>query len=333
MIKKLILYINIIFLLLVSLKGIAQDPSFSQFYANPLYLNPALAGSTFTPRLIINYRNQWPSLDANFVTYSASYDQFVDNISSSFGIMVNTDRAGDGVLNTSTFSGIYTYTLRINRHTYLNAGLQASFYQRKLDWEQLIFDDQINPVQGVVYPTSERPPDNLDVGFLDFSAGLLLGYKDIFYGGLAVHHLTEPYDGFYSDNNSRLNSKFTFHLGGVIDMESRGRRSRRDDALTLSPNIMYQQQETFKQVNIGLYLNRFPFVLGTWYRHNMENPDAFIVMVGFKQETFQFGYSYDITVSKLKNVTGGAHEISFQVRFKNPSSRRRRVQAIPCPSF
>ncbi len=333
MIKKFTIYFNIAFLVLVSLKGYSQDPSFSQFYANPLYLNPAMTGSNFTPRLTINYRNQWPSLDVNFVTYSASYDQYIDNISSSFGIMVNTDRAGDGVLNTSTFSGFYSYTLRINRHTYLNAGLQASFYQRKLDWQELIFDDQINPVQGVIYPTSERMPDNLDINFVDFSTGLLLGYKDIFYGGLAIHHLTEPYDGFYNDNNSRLSSKFTLHLGGIIDTERRGRASRREDALTISPNILYQQHETFKQVNVGLYINRFPFVLGTWYRHNIENPDAFIVMVGFKQETFQFGYSYDITVSKLRNVTGGAHEISFQVRFKNPRMRRRSVDRIPCPSF
>ena len=28
----------------------AQDPEFSQFYANPLYLNPALAGVTICPK-------------------------------------------------------------------------------------------------------------------------------------------------------------------------------------------------------------------------------------------------------------------------------------------
>ena len=37
----------------------AQDPSFTQFYANPLYLNPAFAGTARCPRLNLNYRNQW----------------------------------------------------------------------------------------------------------------------------------------------------------------------------------------------------------------------------------------------------------------------------------
>ncbi|MGM0478992.1 MAG: type IX secretion system membrane protein PorP/SprF, partial [Bacteroidota bacterium] len=34
----------------------AQDPQFSQFYANPIYLNPAFAGSHGCPRFAANYR-------------------------------------------------------------------------------------------------------------------------------------------------------------------------------------------------------------------------------------------------------------------------------------
>ena len=54
----------------------AQDYTYSQFYANPLYLNPAMAGSEYCPRLILNYRNQWPSLPEAFVSYSASFDRY-----------------------------------------------------------------------------------------------------------------------------------------------------------------------------------------------------------------------------------------------------------------
>ena len=58
----------------------SQDPEFSQFYANPLFLNPALAGSTICPRAIANFRDQWPSVGGAFVTYNASYDQYIDAI-------------------------------------------------------------------------------------------------------------------------------------------------------------------------------------------------------------------------------------------------------------
>lgn len=330
--KKISLALTLV-MAFICLESFSQDPSFSQFYANPLYLNPALTGSAFSPRLILNYRNQWPSLPANFVTYNASYDQYIPNISSSFGFIFNTDKAGEGIISTTTFSGIYSYTLPVARNTYINAGLQATYFQRKLDWYNLTFDDMFHPVWGQIYPTNERPPDNLNVSFLDFSAGMAMVYSDIFFGGFSVNHLTEPYDGWYNDNSTRLNMKYTIHAGGILDLEPRTRNRRSIEAMTLSPNILYQQQQNFRQLNLGLYLNKYPFVVGSWFRHNFENPDAFIFLIGFQQSAFKVGYSYDVTVSKLKNVTGGAHEISFTFQFNNPGMGRKKNDPIPCPSF
>jgi len=326
------IFLTAVFFCIVMLSK-AQDPVFSQFYANPLYLNPALTGATFEPRLTMNYRNQWPSLNVNFVTYSVSYDQYVENINSSFGFMINSDRTGQGVLTASTFNGFYSYTLQVSKDLYVNAGIEASVWQRKLDWDLLDFGDEIDPIRGFVFPTNEIPPEENSISFFDFSAGLAFGYKDIFYGGFAMSHLTEPYDGFYSDRSSRLYRKFTVHGGAVIDLESRRRAWRAYDAVTISPNIMYTQQLDFKQLNLGIYLNKYPFVVGGWFRHNIVNPDAFIMLIGFTYNKFRFGYSYDITVSKMANATGGAHEISMSFRFRNPKVRKKRPDAIPCPSF
>jgi hypothetical protein len=65
----------------------AQDPTFTQFYANPIYLNPAFAGSNGCPRYNVNFRNEWPSLTNNYITSSASYDQYFKNISGGFGVL------------------------------------------------------------------------------------------------------------------------------------------------------------------------------------------------------------------------------------------------------
>ncbi|MDP4905353.1 MAG: type IX secretion system membrane protein PorP/SprF, partial [Algoriphagus sp.] len=54
----------------------AQDVQYSQYYANPIYLNPALVGSTGMTRVGVNFRNQWPALDQTFVAYSAYIDHF-----------------------------------------------------------------------------------------------------------------------------------------------------------------------------------------------------------------------------------------------------------------
>ena len=73
---RLIAWFTISFItLLPAKKVIGQDPEFSQFFANPLYLNPAFAGTTELPRTVLNYRNQWPQKGATFTTYALSFDQ------------------------------------------------------------------------------------------------------------------------------------------------------------------------------------------------------------------------------------------------------------------
>jgi len=87
----------------------AQDPTFTQFYANPLYLNPALAGTATCPRVVFNHRNQWPALSGNFVTNSVSYDQYVDAVNGGLGLYVLSDNAGRGTLTQFSVNAIYSY--------------------------------------------------------------------------------------------------------------------------------------------------------------------------------------------------------------------------------
>ena len=102
MIKRLLLGL----LLGVSITASAQDPQFTQFYANPMYLNPAFAGSARCPRVAINYRNQWPALKKTYITTSASYDQHFDMLNGGVGLMVMNDKAGEGTIATTNISSL-----------------------------------------------------------------------------------------------------------------------------------------------------------------------------------------------------------------------------------
>lgn len=300
----------------------AQDPQFTQFYANPLYLNPAFAGSVRCSRFALNYRNQWPAIPGNFVTYSASWDQHFDGINGGLGVIATNDVAGEGTLITTNVSGIYSYHLPVNRYFSIKAGFQATFANRRLDWTKLTFGDQIDSRYGFIYNTQEVFGPN-SVSYVDFSAGVI-GYSDKFYIGFAAHHLTQPDQSFLVPS-SRLPLKITGHTGAVIPL---GRKTRFNDPAKISPNILFQQQQDFRQINLGMYFQKSPFVAGLWYR----NRDAFIALVGIQQGLFKFGYSYDITVSRLTNATAGAHEISFIMQLEC-KPKKKRFRTINCPSF
>lgn len=300
----------------------AQDPEFTQFYANPLYLNPAFAGSKRCPRVTLNYRNQWPALSGTFITTSASYDQHVDNIYGGIGLLVTNDKAGEGTLNTTTVSAIYAYQLKLGRTFSMRFGVQATYFQKSLDWSKLTFGDMIDPRRGFVYQTGDVPRGG-SVGNVDFSAGVL-GFSEKFFVGFSAHHLTEPNESLVS-GTSKLPLKISGHAGAVIPLNNN--KYSTNDA-SISPNILYRSQGTFQQLNMGLYVNTKNIVFGAWYR----NKDAFIALIGIQTENFKAGYSYDVTVSKLTNASGGSHEISMQIIFPC-KPKRRSFRTISCPSF
>jgi type IX secretion system PorP/SprF family membrane protein len=320
MLKKILTIAILLTAILQEVK--AQDPQFTQFYANPLYLNPAFAGVVRCPRFILNYRNQWPNIPGNYITYSASYDQHIDALNGGIGVLVTNDVAGQGTLNTLNFSGIYSYHLEVNRNFSIKAGFQATYAQRTLDWSKLTFGDQIDRRYGFIYNTNEVFGPN-SVNYVDFSAGMI-GYSERFFFGFAAHHLTQPDQSFLVPS-SRLPMKITAHAGASIPLT---RKTRFNDPAKISPNILFQQQQDFRQINVGMYFQKSPFVAGLWYR----NKDAFIALVGIQQGLFKFGYSYDVTVSRLTNTTGGAHEISVSMQV-DCKPKKKRFRTINCPSF
>jgi type IX secretion system PorP/SprF family membrane protein len=338
MMRKKILVVTILFAVAGTFlnEGLkAQDPLFTQFYANPLYLNPAFAGSNRCPRVVMNHRNQWPAIQGTYVTNSFSYDQHVGAIAGGLGVLLTRDDAGSGTLTSTTASLIYSYFLPVTKSFSIKAGIQVSYFQKVLDWDKLTFGDQIDQQLGFISQTNETRDGQQAVQYMDFSAGLL-GYSKSFYIGAAVHHLIPPDEGFIERSSSVLPMKITGHVGAIIPTGGGGRsgkrRRRRDKnalpASSVSPNVLYRMQREFQEIFLGLYVTKGPIVGGLWYR----NADAFIALVGLQFQNFRFGYSYDVTVSKLAANSAGSHEVSASVLF-DCRPPRKKFTPVSCPSF
>jgi len=305
-------------------KALAQDPTFTQFYANPIYLNPALAGSTGCPRIGINYRNEWPQLTGNYVTTSAAFDTYIKSISGGVGLIAMHDMQGQATIQTTMIGGIYSYNLRFNRKFSLMFGARAAYFQKFLDWDKLTFGDMIDPRRGFIFETGDVPRGNGRRGFFDASVGVV-GFGKNFFFGLAGHHLNQPDESMIL-GQSKLPIRATGHVGAEIQLGQRGRYSNKT---SIMPNIIYQYQNGFQELNIGSYVRFGNFTFGTWYR----NRDAFILSLGLSTEKFKMGYSYDLTVSKLGNgISGGSHEVSLGLNL-NCRKKAKNFRKISCPSF
>lgn len=325
----------------------AQDPQYSQFYANPLYLSPAFAGSSLVPRVGVNYRNQWPALDATFVTYSASFDYYFPRVNSGVGLIINRDQQGFAKLNSTDVGAQYAYQLQLGERVALRAGVQLSYVMRSVNFFDLTFGDQYTDRGFTGGPSGEPLLDNAaNLSYFDFSSGGLL-YSDRAWLGVSGHHLNRPSQSFV-DGDSRLPIKMTVHAGYKFPLDNETRSGLAQNVLAREKSIsfatLYKAQGKFDQFDVGTYLTYEPVVFGLWYRGlpikktelGLNNNDALIFLVGFKQEGLSIGYSYDLTISNLGTSTGGAHEISASYEFPAAQPKRRvprSARRLPCPKF
>jgi type IX secretion system PorP/SprF family membrane protein len=325
-----------------SFRVAAQDVHFSQYFANPIYLNPAYAGTYVCPRVVTNFRMQWPQLSAKYTSYSASYDQHFEKISGGIGVLFLGDHAAEtGIITTNAFSVVYSFKadLTRNKKATMRLAVQATYQQKRLDFNRLTFEDMIDPKYGFVYHTQENLP-TWTTGVLDFSTGVVF-YSEHYYGGIAVNHFTQPKESFFDNkgNETRIPMKLTANFGAILDLKRSVRQEKTLGDMSLSPNVIFQYQTRFTDgavystINYGMYWSCYPMVVGAWFRQGFKNADAAIFMVGIEQEHFKVGYSYDFTIpSTFKPGTGGAHEVSALFYLPCPE-KTRRIQRINCPKF
>ncbi len=306
-----------------------QDAEFSQFLNNPLYLNPAFAGVGIGPRFIANFRNQWPSINNAYTTYTISYDQDIEKINGGIGLSAFSDKQGSGLYSHLQFTGFYSYQFKMNKLYALKLGISSSYAQKNINYDQFIFTDMIDPNSvTVTQSTNESTPSFQSKNYVDFAAGFLVYSKKLFFG-VGVKHLSQPNISFYDGEKSTLPVRVALHFGYEFKKNKRSKSF-------FAPNFLLIQQGRFRQLNGGVMAGTGVLIAGLNYRYTVNNPDAFILIFGIKNGVFKSAYSYDITTSGLSGKSGGAHEISLAINLgdqKSAQKKRRLKRYTECPDI
>lgn len=324
-------------LMVISGTAQAQDPQFSQYYQSPLYLNPGFTGITNQQRFTLVHRLQWPNLPQTFATYAASYDIWVDELRSGFGIIATTDKMGSAGWRTTTVGLNYSYKVRITDKLVFSPGLSFGYGINGLDRTKLQMGDGLE-FNGVSLDPQLQRLGNTQ--YFDFGAGFVLYNKNLFFGA-AFSHINTPNLSVLS-TETRLPMKMVFHGGGRITLNGGIRTVAKPSYLT--PSFVYRVQGLISQFDVGVNYHVDPVSLGVWYRgkpwettvKNSIQQDALVFTMGLYLKNLTVGYSYDFSLSGLSTATGGAHEVSVVYEFAaKPLHRgvKKRNRLIPCPSF
>lgn len=329
-----------LFVLLTTL-GFAQDIQYSQFYANPLYLNPAFTGSTGETRVGFSFRNQWPALDQSFIAYSAYGDIFIDQYNSGIGLIVNGARESFTQTQLNEIALSYSYRLQLGERSFLHAGAQGAFHLRDALFDEVILGTQLDIDKGVVVG---QPGDGFEgdskLSSPDVHAGLLY-YNERVWLGFATHHLLRPEISYLDAESNTLPVRYSAHGGIRFDLapgDINDYFNNTDQERSFALAFHYKSQGEFTQLDLGAEFFFEPLILGFWYRglptkYSLPNNEALIGLIGISlASSVEIGYSFDFTVSKLGQFnSGGAHELTMRYTFSSKDPRRKNF--TPMPSF
>lgn len=317
----------------------AQDPSFSQFFSSPLNINPALtANVNGNWRMIANYRDQWLGPSSPYSTGTISYDgkilknKIPEGNYMGVGGMLMFDQAMAGVLK-STYASINTsYNIKLaesedgDDHR-LGVGVGLTYAHKQIDYSSLNFSNQFTGYGfDTNLPTGEAALTNMKP-YLSANAGLLYSYISTYSNvdiGIAGYHLNKPKQTVTDDPKQFLPIRYVAHANFGIFL---------NDRVVLNSNAVYQTQSGTSYFSVGGALGYYlsndgeeDIILngGLWYW----SKNAFVPYVGMVYQNFQFGITYDITVSKLSQAASKpkTFELSLIIRSKDKIKN-----IIPCP--
>ena len=281
----------------------AQEPKFTQFYAAPLYLNPAFIGLTYEHLFTANYRYQWPGIKTAFTTYMATYDYNVSNMNSGIGGFILQDRYSTSNLVTTMGGVNYAYCVKVGKYSECRGGVSLVMNQMEIDNTKLIFNHKF--ITGSSVSQDALALDK--VSYFDIGLGALFNSIN-YWIGFSGRHLNQPNESMVC-NIERSTISGCIHGGYRYVITARGSgKTKLEEFVSASFNIRHEQKHD--QLDIGAYYFKSFVNVGLWYRGlpikkykpgypNRESL-ALLVESEIPDKNFRVGYIYDATISNLK---------------------------------
>jgi type IX secretion system PorP/SprF family membrane protein len=267
-----------------------QDPQFSQYMFNPLYINPGYAGSRGVMNGAIEFRKQWVGFDGAPTTMVFAVNSPSKRGKIGLGLEVINDQIGPK----STTGGYIDYAYRIHcGKGKLAFGLGAGLLSYKVNWAEVSYKDGADGYDALSTVKITKP---------DFKFGVYFNNKNFFFGASFTHLNQEVYT--VTQDSLKFTAKMVPHGFTTI-----GRAFQLSDNILFSPSIMIRGVSGISTTDVDINLNfRLKEVL--WLGVSLRSDKSLIAMAEYSiTNHLKVGYSYDMTTSRLAHYQSGTHEI------------------------
>lgn len=276
-----------------------QESHYSMFMLNPFAYNAGFAGMDYSLSATGVFRRQWLGLDFTPITQEVNVHTPIAALQGGVGLSFANDQFG--AEQNTRFGISYAYHLNLGEGT-LSLGARANLAQRGLNGAQLRTPEGIYLPGGSIDHRDPLLPIVNESGTTNtFDVGVYFK-NETFELGLGINNITEAVVDL--SNLALTNSRtISANAGASFELTY---------AIKLQPYVFVQSDLTQTQMAVGL-MGEYneDFFGGVVYRGlNTNSQDALAIIGGLRiSEKLKLGYAYDMTLSGLKQVSSGSHEI------------------------
>jgi type IX secretion system PorP/SprF family membrane protein len=302
-----------------------QQAQYSLYMLNPYGINPAAAGLDKTLVATGGFRSQWVGLNGSPTTQYINVSLPLPIVSSGIGIAIENESIG--------------------ARRGLSAKASYNFI-KQLGESQLSFGASAGILQGALDGSKLRTPEG------DYSQGVI-DHQDKFLNSVNVNGIVSVFDaGVYFKTKqldvgvalSNLNEpKLTLDKQVVTQLQLKRHYSAFVAAhfdlfagFTAHPSVAVRSDGRQVQADFSaIFRYDNNFFLGTTFRgYSKTTQDALVVLGGFKlNPKMTVAYAYDITLSALKTVNNGSHEVVLQYNIGREFGKGKLPPIIYNPRF
>jgi type IX secretion system PorP/SprF family membrane protein len=267
------------------------------------------------------YRNQWASVTSPFRTEAFFAEKRVEQHGLGFNLVNN--HAGSTGFRQLYAGGQWSISKQLGKNR-LSAGLYLGILQRSFDPSSMTFDEQYSPDQGssAAIPHTEnftamsklRP---------DAGMGMLWRYTGVGterftpFAGVGATHLNKPRETYILEE-SAVEPRYTVQAGTGY---------RISETVSLASLLQFSKQSVSRELMASIRgqikLNETSDIEGLLL---FRNADAMALGVAYRWFQYSIGMSYDVNISGITGVPGGAEiTLAYTPEIRTRAKRERKT--------
>jgi type IX secretion system PorP/SprF family membrane protein len=285
-------FFPLIFILMNTFHGAAQqDPHFTQYFDNMLFVNPAYAGSNKLLTATAIHREQWVGFDGapSSTTFSIHSPLTYESV----GVGFTAVRDVIGPTRQTMFYGDFSYTLRFKSKGTLSFGLKAGLN---------LINNETQTLQTVDQGDAQLVTNVLNQINPNVGGGIYYRAPKFFIGVSTPRIIEQSYDG----STTNLEKRHYFGIvGGIIPLKNQWKlRPTAQAKMTVGAPISIDASLA------AIYNDKF--WLGGTYRFDA----AIGAFVQYQiSDQFRLGVATDFGTQALRNYNAGTFELLLSYDF------------------